>query len=111
MIDIGNNIKVAHFNSVHVDPITSAIEIGRRGITKYLKGSSIYPEISLINREKLTYLLGENIDINGVSWKQIYNTISLLRYRNATPKGVALLDQNLRSYKSKINRFIYLHMF
>ena len=100
-------------NMIHtdVDPIASAIEIGRRGVTKYLKGSSIYPDISLINREKLTYLLGENIDINGVSWKQLYNTISLLRYRNGTPKGVPLLDQNLCSYKSKINRFIYLHMF
>lgn len=94
-------------NMIHSypDPVSASIEIGRRGMNKYNKGYSIYPEISLINQEKLNYLLGENIDIQGFSWKQIYKITSLLRYRN--PINIGLKDNNLYSYKSKISRFIY----
>ena len=45
----------------YFDPISSSLEIGRRGATKYTKGSSVYPLLSGINQEKLDYLLGENI--------------------------------------------------
>ena len=83
------------------DPVSAALEIGRRGITKYTKGFSIYPSVSLINQEKLNYLLDENEDINGLNWVQIYNKISLSRYRNPI---IGLKDENLHSHKSKIIR-------
>ncbi len=87
------------------DPISASLEIGRRGIIKYIKGSSIYPKISLINQEKLNYLLGENVDIKGFGWLQLYGLISLLRYRNPVETG--LKGTNLCSHKSKVYRFIY----
>ena len=83
------------------DPVSASLEIGRRGINKYTKGFSIYPSVSLINQEKLNYLLDENEDINGLNWVQIYNKISLSRYRNPI---VGLKDENLHSHKSKIIR-------
>jgi IS605 OrfB family transposase len=87
------------------DPIAASLEIGRRGIVKYIKGSSIYPKVFLINQEKLNYLLGENVDTKGFGWLQLYGLISLLRYRNPVETG--LKGTNLYSYKSKVYRFIY----
>lgn len=81
------------------DPISASLEIGRRGSVKYLKGSSIYPDISRINQEKLAYLLGENIDLEGTTWVKLYNRISLLRYRNPE---TGLIGNNLRSNNSLV---------
>ena len=86
------------------DPIASSLEIGRRGIVKFLKGSSIYPKVSRINQEKLNYLLGENVDIEGLGWKQLYKRIYLLRYRN--PIHIGLKDISLKKYTSKVIRNI-----
>ena len=86
------------------DPIASSLEIGRRGIVKYVKGSSIYPKVSRINQEKLNYLLGENVDIDGLGWEQLYKRISLLRYRN--PIHIGLKDISLKKYTSKVIRNI-----
>jgi len=80
------------------DPVSASLEIGRRGIVKYIKGGSIYPELSSINQEKLNYLLGENIDKTWSNWKELYAIIPLLRYRNPVE---GLKANNLGSYKSK----------
>lgn len=80
------------------DPVSASLEIGRRGIIKYIKGGSIYPELSSINQEKLNYLLDENVDKVWSSWKELYAIISLLRYRNPLE---GLKANNLGSYKSK----------
>lgn len=87
-------------NMIHdyPDPIASSLEIGRRGMSQYIKGYSIYPDISRINQEKLNYLLGENMEYKG--WKELYKIISCLRYRNPIPMG--LKDKYLYSYKSKV---------
>lgn len=85
------------------DPISASLEIGRRGIVKYIKGGSIYPELTLINQEKLDYLLGENVVGEWNSWIQLYKTISLSRYRNPID---GLIDKNLKSHKSRC-----LHLF
>jgi hypothetical protein len=85
------------------DPVSASLEIGRRGIVKYIKGGNIYPELTLINQEKLDYLLGENIVGEWNNWKQLYNIISLLRYRNPIE---GLLAKSLESYKSKCLRLI-----
>jgi IS605 OrfB family transposase len=93
-------------NMIHVeypDSICSSMEIGRRGMTRYKKGCSIYPEIALINQQKLTYLVGENIVIS--SWQDMYKTISLLRYRNPLKEG--LKDNYLYSYKSGVAIYKY----
>ena len=82
------------------DPIAASLEIGRRGVVKYKKGFSIYPDIFRINQEKLNYLLGENINIEGINWLQLYNKISLLRYRN--PRMSGKIDKNLKSKKSRV---------
>ena len=64
------------------------------------KGFTIYPDVFRINQEKLNYLLGENINIEGISWLQLYSKISLLRYRN--PRISGKIDKNLKSKKSRI---------
>lgn len=84
----------------YFDPISSAIEIGRRAIIKYIKKSSIYPNISRINQEKLNYLLGENVLINP-TWNKIYKVTAKLRYRNGLSK-LSRLDKYIDSYKSKV---------
>ena len=64
----------------YFDPISASVELGRRGYCKYQKGSSFFDSLSKINQEKLTYLLGENIDV--LSWKDLYSKIKDLPYRN-----------------------------
>jgi hypothetical protein len=83
------------------DPVSAAAEIGRRGMSMYIKGYSIYPDLERINQEKLTYLLGENLSEKGTSWKQLYVIISSLRYRNPL-KYDGLIVKNLYSNKSKV---------
>lgn len=100
---IGNMIY-AYF-----DPISSSLEIGRRGATKYIKGSSIYPLLSGINQEKLDYLLGENTDISGTNWKQLYGRIRLMRYRNPWDlKLQGSIAENLRCVQSEM--IVYKHL-
>jgi len=84
------------------DPIASAHEICRRGMNSYIKGCSIYPDISSINQEKLNYLLGENVDS---SWNKLYKTIinSGLRYRNKDKKSLSV--NKFKSFKSQIEIF------
>lgn len=85
------------------DSISASIEIGRRGMLKYKKGYSIYPEMTLINQKKLNYLVGENIVYD--SWKKLYKVISLLRYRNPLDEG--LLDRYLYNKRSGVAIFKY----
>jgi hypothetical protein len=84
------------------DPIAASYEICRRGMNLYIKGCSIYPDISSINQEKLNYLLGENVDS---SWNKLYKTIinSGLRYRNKDKKSLAV--NKFKSFKSQIEIF------
>ena len=83
------------------DAISASLELNRRGIVRYIKGSSIYPDINRINREKLDYLLGENILIDGITWVKLYNELSLLRYRNLSKDK--LIDRSLYSKQSKVS--------
>ena len=68
------------------DCIASATEILRRRITKYIKGSSLFPELSSIRPasiRKVFYLLGEDVDMQGSNWRQLYKRIPTGgRYRN-----------------------------
>ena len=94
---------IGNMTSLYYDPIAASIEIGRRGMNKYTKGSSIYPDIARINQEKLIYLLGENIvNEKDLSWKQLYARISLLRYRNPLGQTCGQIEKNLYTRKSKV---------
>lgn len=86
------------------DTIASATEIGRRGITKYIKGRSIYPSIDKINQEKLNYLLGENVSIENTTMYSICKSLSGLRVRN---KEISLEGNYLYTHKSKVKQFIF----
>lgn len=93
-------------NMIHneYDPIAAGIEILRRGIVKYIKGSSLYPDMRLINQQKLNYLAGENESCQ--SWNGLYKHITRagLRYRDRD-KEIYIREgtnYNLNSYKSKV---------
>jgi IS605 OrfB family transposase len=91
-------------NMIHpyFDPISSSIEIGRRGIVKYKKGSSIYPSIMRINQEKLNYLLGENINVDDINWHSLYKRTHLMRYRNTLQECNGLIAKNLITKQSRL---------
>lgn len=94
-------------NMVHpyFDPISSSLEIGRRGSVKYTKGSSIYPELTRINQEKLDYLLGENIENLGeTTWVSLYRRIHLKRYRNELDPS-SLIAKNLYCKQSRLKAY------
>jgi len=55
------------------DPVASSTEIARRAYVKFIKdiGSKwIYPSIDETTYEKMSYLLGENV--NGKTWNSVY---------------------------------------
>ena len=69
----------------YFDPISSSIEIGRRGIYKYIKGASLYPPIEWIPKEKMYYLLeSSSNDEEALTWIKLYKLVLMrnLRYRN-----------------------------
>ena len=92
-------------NMIHeeYDPVSSAKELLRRGIVKYIKGNSLYPEIAKINRQKLTYLVGENIEFQDYISLYKHVTCAGLRYRNR--ELISREDRNLSSHKSKVKIF------
>ncbi len=81
------------FGAVDINPY----EIG---IVKYIKGGSLYPDIAKINRQKLTYLVGENIQFQNFVSLYKHVTCAGLRYRNR--EIISRVDTNLKSYKSKV---------
>lgn len=91
-------------NLIHnkYDPIAASIEILRRGMVKYIKGSSLYPDICLINEQKLTYLAHENIACQ--NWINLYKQVTRagLRYRNRDKEIYHVAGKNLSSYKSNV---------
>ena len=90
----------------YYDPISASMEICRRGMVKYTKGSSLYPCLSRINQEKLNYLLGENVEqAVGLNWIQLYKLIpdANQRARNKSKQGLA--DVKLFSWKSKVRMY------
>jgi IS605 OrfB family transposase len=91
-------------NLIHneYDPIAAAIEIMRRGMVKYIKGNSLYPDLQKINQQKLNYLVGENICSQ--NWQQLYKQIICagLRYRNRDKEIYFREGNYLNSYKSKV---------
>ena len=95
-------------NMVHdmeYDPIAAAMELLRRGIVKFIKGSSLYPELRLINRQKLTYLGGENDSFQSyTSWVDLYKQLTRAksRYRNRNKEVYLREGIHFNSHKSNV---------
>jgi hypothetical protein len=88
------------------DPISASLEIARRGIVKYTKGSSIFPIVRSQDKDTM-YQLGLDVPWDSVrTWKQAFGhfAASGLRYRRAfDPTNV--LDNYLFSHKSCIKLY------
>ncbi|MEO0044090.1 MAG: hypothetical protein RL329_3538 [Bacteroidota bacterium] len=85
------------------DPISASLEIARRGIVKYTKGSSIFPPLT---SQDLDTMYQHGLDVprdSVVTWKQAFGLFAAsgLRYRRALDP-TTVLDNYLFSYKSCI---------
>ena len=88
------------------DPISASLEIARRGIVKYTKGSSIFPTLHSQDVDTM-YQLGLDVPRDSVrNWKQAFGhfAASGLRYRRDFDK-TKFLDNYLFSYKSGIKLY------
>lgn len=71
----------------YVDPVNASIEIGRRGINKYIRGSSFYPEFNTNTIIDTMSKLNDLIDVQYIqyckNWVEAYREVhqSGLRYR------------------------------
>ena len=69
------------------DPIAASIEIGRRGSSKYKKGS-FYPKIYLKDIDTLELLIGKRLindaqNLNDLNWKLLYKNYAKFRWRRS----------------------------
>lgn len=81
------------------DPLNASIEIGRRGITKYLKGM-FYPTLERTDLDTMCQIFG--LDVQGKtisSWVEAYKLFKTakLRYRRECED---FIENNLLSFKS-----------
>jgi hypothetical protein len=91
------------------DPISASLEIARRGIVKYNKGSSIFPTLRSQDQDTM-YQLGLDVPEDSVrNWKQAFGhfVASGLRYRRDFDK-TKFLDNYLFSYKSGIKLYTFV---
>lgn len=95
------NIKHNYF-----DPVNAAIEIGRRGITKYLKGG-FYPSIERSDFDTM-YRFGLDVQNKTIStWVEAFRLFktSGLRYRRELNCSS---ENNLMSHKSGVKRYHFI---
>ena len=86
----------------YFDPISSALEICRRGMMKYEKGNKEqFGNIDSMNQEKLNYLLGENALLEEITIPKLFKLCSKSKYRNVLDK-TKMKEKVLCSHKSKI---------
>ena len=69
------------------DPIAASIEIGRRGSSKYKKGS-FYPKIKIKDIDTLELLIGKRLindaqNLNDLNWKLLYKNYAKFRWRRS----------------------------
>ncbi|MEO0044384.1 MAG: hypothetical protein RL329_3832, partial [Bacteroidota bacterium] len=92
------------------DPISASLEIARRGIGKYTKGSSIFPPLRSQDVDTMYQQFGLDVPRDSVgSWKQAFGhfVASGLRYRRALDR-TTVLDNYLFSYKSCIKLYTFV---
>lgn len=94
---------IGNIKNDYYDPLSSAIEICRRGQTKYLKGG-FYPNIERKDIDTMCHL-GLDVPYNTVStWVKLYQLFKTakLRYRRELNNFV---ENNLHSYKSDVKLY------
>ncbi|MEO0042004.1 MAG: hypothetical protein RL329_1452 [Bacteroidota bacterium] len=97
---------IGNIQHADYDPISASLEIARRGIVKYTKGSSIFPPL-LSQDVDTMYQLGLDVPRDSVgNWKQAFGLFAAsgLRYRRALDP-TTVLDNYLFSYKSCIKLY------
>ncbi len=92
------------------DPVSASIEIGRRGITKYLKGNYFYPPLEGTDLDTMSQFGLDVLDKTISNWKEAYNAFktSKLRYRW---ENLFSSESNLKSHKSCVNIYRYSYNF
>lgn len=96
------NIQYDYF-----DPINASLEIARRAVVKYDKGSSIFPVLSDKDKDTM-YQLGLDVPCcTALNWKSALGLFvnSGLIYRKVLDK-TKILEKNLASYKSNVKLLI-----
>lgn len=87
------------------DPVAASLEICRRGITKYTKGSSIFPELNitnLINDEMYEVVKGCD------TWTEVYKLLSTSNKSvRRGLKKVKSIGYNISSFKSGITYYAF----
>lgn len=97
------NIKYGYF-----DPVNSAIEIARRGITKFIAKSGFYPKLERSDLDTMN-CLGLDVQNKTVSsWVEAYKLFVKLelRYRLELHQ-CDFLENNLKSYKSNTIKYCF----
>ncbi len=92
---------IGNIQNNYSDSVNAAIEIGRRGFRKYLKGS-IYPTISRTDLDTMSRDFGLDVLNNAVkTWISAFNLFKTvgLRYRRELK---CPLEYNLKSHKSLV---------
>jgi hypothetical protein len=100
---------VGNIQHTDFDPISASLEIARRGIVKYNKGSSIFPTLRSQDQDTM-YPLGLDVPGDSVrNWKQAFGhfAASGLRYRRDFDK-TKFLDNYLFSHKSGIKLYTFV---
>ena len=94
-------------NSNYPDPISAAIEIGRRGYYKYQK-NQFYPK--LINKEILSNRWKEAKEWSYQNWKELYQLIknSKLKYRVSKESLIDSLVFEKKYYKRMTTLYSFI---
>jgi IS605 OrfB family transposase len=99
---------IGNIQHEYFDPLNASLEIARRGIVKYNKGSSIFPVLSGNDFDTMCLLgldVQDNITLSWIGARTKFVT-SRLRYRRALDKS-KVLDNYLSSYKSNVKTYSY----
>lgn len=95
-------------NPAYFDSIASSLEIARRGYHKYTKGGGWFPSLSSEDKQKLNYLLNQEVDDN-ITWVNAYTMLKNLPtfcfgslFRNEVSDTTG---SKLKSSKSKVLTF------
>ena len=81
---------IGNIQNEEYDPISAAIEIGRRGSLKYKEGS-FYPKINSKDIDTLELLTGQKLindvqDLNTITWKLLYKNYAKFMWRRSLDK-------------------------
>jgi uncharacterized protein YqfB (UPF0267 family) len=106
---------IGNINYETYDPIASSIEIGRRGIIKYIRGARIIPEFCMSNivdglakRLSLSKKIYDNI-YECKTWKELYKAFSTAKMSvRRKANDFAFSETYLENEKSTVKKLCFL---